>query len=231
MEKRSILAIGAHAGDMEITCGGVLIKAARAGTEVHMLHLSLGGRGHPRKSPAVYGPQKEEEARECARRIGATAHFLPYQDAEVPDSDEIKIAVANVIRQVQPATVITHWRSSMHPDHAAAHRVTDIGVLWAALEGMGQGPVWRGVQRVIFTENWEDPEGFTPYLYVDVTAERDAWREAVQAYELFRGGVYAFDYLGYYTALGKVRGAQIGVEWAQAFAVWPWAQRQRVDML
>jgi LmbE family N-acetylglucosaminyl deacetylase len=216
---------------MEISCGGALIKEARAGAEVHLLHLSLGGRGHPRKSPAVYGPQKRDEARECARRIGATVHFLDYLDAEVPDSDEAKVAVANVIRQVQPTTVIAHWRASMHPDHAVAHCVADVGVLWAALEGIGQGAVWRGVRRFLFAENWEDPEGFTPYLYIDATAERDAWREAVQAYELFRGGVYAFDYLGYYAALGKVRGAQIGVDWAQAFGVWPWAQRQKVDTL
>ncbi len=53
MEKRKILAVGAHAGDMEISCGGVLIKEARAGAEVHLLHLSLGGRGHPKKSPMI----------------------------------------------------------------------------------------------------------------------------------------------------------------------------------
>ena len=40
MEQRRILAIGAHAGDMEIACGAVLIQEAHLGTEVHLLHLS-----------------------------------------------------------------------------------------------------------------------------------------------------------------------------------------------
>ena len=230
-EKRTILAVGGHAGDMEISCGAVLIQEARRGADVHLLHLSRGGRGHPRKSPEEYGAQKEREALECARQMGATAHFLEYLDAEVPDSREAKLAVAQVIRQVQPTTVITHWRASMHPDHAAAHRVTDGAILWAALEGIGQGEVWRGVRRILFTENWEDPEGFAPYFYVDAGKSRQAWQEAVQAYELFRGGVSSFDYLGYYDALGKVRGAQVGVDWAQAFGIWPWAQRQKLDSL
>jgi len=231
MEKRRILAVGAHAGDMEISCGAVLIKEAQQGKEVHLLHLSRGGRGHFRKSPEEYGQQKEEEARECAQRMGAHVHFLEYMDAEVPDSEEARLAVTEVIREVKPDVVIAHWRSSLHRDHAVAHRVTDDAILWAALEGIGNGPVWRKVRRTLFTENWEDPEGFNPYLYVDATDFREAWRDAVQAYELFRGGVSSFDYLGYYDGLGKVRGAQVGAGWAQAFGVFPWQQRQKIQSL
>ena len=47
MKEQRILAIGAHAGDMEISCGAVLIKEAHLGAEVHLLHLTRGGRGHP----------------------------------------------------------------------------------------------------------------------------------------------------------------------------------------
>lgn len=91
--------------------------------------------------------------------------------------------------------------------------------------------MWRGVRRLIFAENWEDPEGFYPYLYVDVTEFREAWKDAVQAYELFRGGVSSFDYISYYDGLGKVRGAQVGVGWAQAFGVFPWQQRQKISSI
>jgi LmbE family N-acetylglucosaminyl deacetylase len=231
MEKRRILAVGAHAGDMEISCGAVLIKEVRLGNGVHLLHLSRGGRGHFQKSPQEYGRQKEEEARECAQRMGADVHFLEYLDAEIPDSKEARLAVAEVIREVQPNVVIAHWRSSLHPDHAVAHRLTDAAVLWAALEGIGEGSVWRGIRRLVFTENWEDPEGFNPYLYVDTTEFREAWRDAVQTYELFRGGVSSFDYVGYYDGLGKVRGSQVGVGWAQAFGIFPWQQRQKIASL
>jgi LmbE family N-acetylglucosaminyl deacetylase len=231
MTDRRILAVGAHAGDIEITCGAVLIGEARQGAEVHLLHLSRGGRGHPDKPTREYGQQKEREARACAQRMGVHVHLLDYLDGELEDDRETCLAVARVIREVRPHVVIGHWRASLHPDHAAAHRLTDVGVLWAALEGIGEGPVWRGVRQILFTENWEDPEGFCPYFYVDATASRQAWREAVQAYELFRGGVSSFNYVGYYDGLGQVRGAQVGVEWAQAFGVWPWAQRHKAASL
>ena len=231
METRRILAIGAHAGDMEISCGAVLIKEARLGADVRLLHLSLGERGHPRKPPQEYGPQKEQEAREYGQRVGANVRFLDYPDGEVSDCRDARLAVAEVIREIRPSVVIAHWRSSLHPDHVAAHRLCEVAVLWAALEGIGEGPVWRGIGRFLFGENWEDPEGFNPYLYVEVTELREAWRDAVQVYELFRGGVSSFDYLGYYDALGQVRGAQVGVEWVQAFGVWPWEQKQRVTSL
>lgn len=231
MDRKRVLAVGAHAGDMEISCGAVLIKEIRAGNEVHLLHLSRGGRGHFQKSQQEYEQQKEAEARECARRMGAHVHFLEYMDAEVPDSREARLAVTQVIRDVQPNVVIAHWRASLHPDHAVAHLLTDSAVLWAALDGIGEGPVWRGVRRLIFTENWEDPEGFYPYLYVDATEFREAWKDAAQAYELFRGGVSSFDYISYYDGLGKVRGAQVGAGWAQAFGVFPWQQRQKISSI
>jgi LmbE family N-acetylglucosaminyl deacetylase len=231
MSERRILAIGAHAGDVEITCGAVLIKEAHLGTEVHLLHLSRGGRGHPGVPPEAYAPQKEEEARACARMMGAQVHFLEYRDGEVPDSREARLAVATVIREVQPQVVIGHWRTSLHPDHVVAYQLTETALLWAALPGIGEGTPWRGVRRTLFMENWEDPEGFHPYLYVGAAEYRGAWREAVQAYELFRGGVSSFDYLGYYEGLGQVRGAQAGVAWAEAFGVQPWAERQVVASL
>jgi LmbE family N-acetylglucosaminyl deacetylase len=225
MSERRILAIGAHAGDVEITCGAALVKEAQQGAEVHLLHLSRGGRGHPKVPPETYAVQKEEEARACAQRMGAEVHFLDYRDGEVPDSREARLAVAAVIREVQPQVVIGHWRASLHPDHAIAHQVTEVAVLWASLAGIGEGAPWRGVRRTLFMENWEDPEGFHPYLYVDVSEYREAWRDAVEAYELFRGGVSSFDYLSYYEGLGQVRGAQAGVAWAEAFGVPSWAQR------
>jgi hypothetical protein len=48
-----------------------LIKEARLGAEVHLLHLTRGGRGHPQKPPAEYERQKEDEARACAEAMGA----------------------------------------------------------------------------------------------------------------------------------------------------------------
>ena len=39
---RTILAIGAHAGDMELTAGALLIKQHKLGDRVVILHMTLG---------------------------------------------------------------------------------------------------------------------------------------------------------------------------------------------
>ncbi|HXV15679.1 MAG TPA: hypothetical protein VD758_02805, partial [Gemmatimonadaceae bacterium] len=49
---RTILAIGAHAGDMELTTGALLIKQHKAGDRIVILHMTLGEGGNPKMSPA-----------------------------------------------------------------------------------------------------------------------------------------------------------------------------------
>ena len=85
-----------------------------------------------------------------------------------------------MIRQVKPTHVITHWKASLHPDHAAAHRIVNDAVLLASLEGFSSAhPRHRGVRGVYYADNWEDAEGFAPYVYVDVTEDLAAWKAAV----------------------------------------------------
>ena len=66
-----LLAVGAHAGDMEASCGAVLAKHARRGDTVVLLHLTLGEGGNPALAPAAYGEQKRREAEAVASSMGA----------------------------------------------------------------------------------------------------------------------------------------------------------------
>ena len=50
---RTILAIGAHAGDMELTTGALLIKQHKAGDRIVILHMTLGEGGNAKMTPAA----------------------------------------------------------------------------------------------------------------------------------------------------------------------------------
>ncbi len=227
---RTILAIGAHAGDMELTCGALLAKEHQNGARVVILHLTLGERGNPKLAPEAYAEQKRREATEAAAALGAEVLFGPYRDGELPDNDEARLYVARVIRDVKPTTVITHWRNSMHKDHEAANAIVRDAVLLASLQGvLVDVPVWRGVRSVWYAENWEDPDGFSPYVYVDVTGAVPLWREAVSKYEFVRGGISSFAYLDYYTALATVRGAEAHKKEAVAFDIESYGKRRVLD--
>ena len=225
--KRTILAIGAHAGDMEISCGAVLAKQAKMGDRVVFLHLTLGEGGNPRISAKEYGEQKRREALEVDSLLGGETIFGPYKDGELPNDETARRYVANVIRTVKPTYIITHWKNSIHPDHINAHAITVDAVLLASLPSVEtvtpysptEYPAWRGVKRILYTENWEDMEGFQPYIYVDVTDAFDTWESAVAKYEFIGGKISSFPYLNYYKALAVVRGAESGFRYAVAFDI------------
>ncbi len=187
---RTILAIGAHAGDMEVSCGAVLALHARRGDRVVLYHMTLGEGGNPSLTPDAYGAQKKREAEAIARAMHAEVIFGPYKDGEIPDNQEARLVVADVIRQVAPTHIITHWRKSIHPDHAKTYAIVNEAVLLASLEGVAtKHPRHRGVKGIYFTENWEDPEDFTPYFYVDVSETFDDWRQWITTYQFIKGGI------------------------------------------
>jgi LmbE family N-acetylglucosaminyl deacetylase len=223
---RTILAIGAHAGDMELSAGALLLKQHELGDSIVLLHLTLGEGGNPRMSPAQYGGQKRREAQQAAAMLGARVIFGPYKDGELPNTEEARRYVAEVIREVKPTLVITHWRSSIHRDHSNTHAIVEDAVLLASLEGVKlASPPHRGV-RLWYAENWEDAEGFSPYLYVDVSGQMDRWRELVSSYEFVRGGISSFTYLEYYGALATLRGAEAHRARAEAFDINPMGKKQ-----
>lgn len=222
----SVLAIGAHAGDMEISAGPVLARASRMGRRVHLLHLTPGEKGHPRRSAGEYGLQKRREAVEAAAILGGEPHLLDYRDGELPDDEQARLAVAVWIRRLRPDAVITHPRGSMHRDHARTHRIVEDALFYAAVAAFDlEGLEPARVRRVYFAENWEDREGFEPFHFVPVEEDIGTWEKAACAYELFRGGVSRFPYLEYYRALYRVRGAESWCGWACAFGVAPGARR------
>jgi len=223
----TVLAIGAHAGDMEVAAGALLATQSKAGARVVFLHLTLGEGGNPSLSTEQYGKQKRQEAEAAAKAIRAEVMFGPYKDGELPDDQASRQYVASIIRKVKPAYVITHWKAGIHRDHVAAHAIATDAVLLASLPGaVGDEPPHRGVRMVLFTENWEDKERFSPYVYVDVSGALDDWEKCVTQYEFIRGGISKFPYHEYYKALLRVRGAEGGVGFAECFDIDSWGKKQ-----
>ncbi len=225
--KKTILAIGAHAGDMELTCGALLAKQRKAGDRTVLLHLTLGEGGNPKLSPEAYGAQKRREAEAAARMLGAEVLFAPYRDGELVNDDKTRAYVVDVIRQVKPTHIITHWKNSFHPDHRAAYAITVDAVLPASLPGVkGAHPAFDGIRQVLYAENWEDMEGFEPYVYLDVADAFETWDKCVTQYEFVRGGISSYPYLEYYRALFRIRGAEGGFTHAEAFDIDPMGKKQ-----
>ncbi len=215
--RQHLMVFGAHPVDPEITCGPVIAKYTRAGHRATIVYLTLGEAGNPSMPPEQYKEQKRREVAEAAAVLGAEYVVLPYPDSDLPLNQEARLAVCDLLRERRPDIVITHWSHSFSGDHTAAYHLVLDGVRLAASPRITRAlPPYR-VPHLYVAENWEDPFGFQPEVYIDVTDTYDIWLEAARKHELVRGGILPFPYLEYYTALARVRGAEVGVQYAKAF--------------
>ncbi len=116
---RTILCIGSHADDIEIGCGGTVMKllAANPSIKVHWVVLSADGR----------------RAREAARGARLLLRDAGDVDVDVKDFSDSKFAFEGAHlrayfeelgRMTAPDLVFTHRREDMHQDHRFVAELT-----------------------------------------------------------------------------------------------------------
>jgi len=229
--KPCIVAVGAHAADAEFAAGATLLKHARQGWDAHIVHLTLGEKGSATLSAEEYAAQKKAEAEEAAHLLEATPHFFPYRDGELPLTDAVAAELALLLRRLQPQVILAHWPGSIHLDHTNAHHLTLRAHFMAAIRhfDLEDLPPARGC-RIYFTDNWEDPTDFEPYIFVDITEVMDDWEKAFKAYAIGRGEG-GFPYWDWYQARTRMHGVMRRVGHAQAFAIDPMGKYQMRELL
>lgn len=118
-ERRSriVLAIGAHPDDVEIGCGGILLRHRADGDRVSVLTLSGGEQGGTAE-------QRIDEARSAAETLGARLFMRSLRDAAISQGKETIEAIEEVIQEVKPSIIYTHSLNDGHQDHRSVHRAT-----------------------------------------------------------------------------------------------------------
>jgi LmbE family N-acetylglucosaminyl deacetylase len=113
-----VLAIGCHADDIEIGCGGTLIALSRARPGLALTWVVLaapGDRGAEARASAQAFLANADTS--DVRIHGFRDGFLPYDGGEVKE-------VFEELKEVQPDLVFTHTRHDLHQDHRLACELT-----------------------------------------------------------------------------------------------------------
>jgi N-acetylglucosamine malate deacetylase 1 len=120
--KIDILAIGVHPDDLELSCGGTILKHIALGKKVGILDLTLGELG-TRGSAEI----RTKEAMASANILGVSFRTqLNFKDGFFENSEPHQKLIIEQIRKHQPEIVLCNAVSDRHPDHArAAKLVTD----------------------------------------------------------------------------------------------------------
>jgi N-acetylglucosamine malate deacetylase 1 len=173
--KLDLLAIAAHPDDVELTCGGTLLKMAQKGYRTGILDLTRGEMG-TRGTPET----RELEAAAAARILKVRLRDnLGLPDAGLEVSEEQKFAVAAKIRAWQPHTVILPYWEGRHPDHYNASRLGYEGCFLAGLRRLPlPGEPFRPFKILYATTYYP----VCPTFAVDITAQFELRRRAILAY-------------------------------------------------
>ena len=228
-DKHTIIAVGAHTGDAQLTCGLLLARHALQGDRIVTLDLTAGERGAPKGvGTADFRRQNVASADGFARMLGGESIVLDIPDGELEYSQALAVRISDIYREYRADAVLYHWKNSMHKDHIAASRLSTDAIFFASLPTFVRPLPHAPIRRFLCAENWEDSEGFVPYAFFDVTEAFPLWKEAVCKLYLTEHST-SFRYLQYYEGLARMRGAQINTEYATAFGVDDYAKRTVMD--
>jgi bacillithiol biosynthesis deacetylase BshB1 len=230
------LAFGAHPDDIELGCGGTLIKLAQQGYRTAAVTLTQGESG-TRGTPEI----RAQEFREAARLLRVSHHrMLSIPDAAVEETQLNKLKIVQVVRQLQPRLVATvHWQAR-HPDHIhTSHLVRDAAMI-AGLKNLDMSPMaaasqeaessaapWRPYRVLYFPERYDVPISFI----VDISGTFDEKMRAVRAHESQFHGANVEKFGAEQTSISRPRflefienknrrwGDMIGVKYGEAFHI------------
>ncbi len=173
-----VLAVGAHPDDLELACGGLLVKLARQGKRVVILDLTRGEMGS--RGDAA---QRTREAEAAAKVMGVYAREnADLPDSQVANSSEQQRVVIPFIRKYRPAIVCGLMAPDRHPDHTAAHALTRDANYFAGLKRIDTGQPPYRAPRIFYFYPYVDLAG-TPPCVVDISDTFEQKLEALRAYQ------------------------------------------------
>jgi bacillithiol biosynthesis deacetylase BshB1 len=176
-QRVDLLAIAAHRDDAELTCGGTLAKAARAGHRVGILDLTQGETGTRGDAPT-----RAAEAERAATALGVAVRLnagLP--DAHLANDETSREKVVELIRRTKPRVVILPYPVGRHPDHrVAAELGRDACYLAGLAKYGGAGEPHRPFKLLYALAYREDP--VKPSFVVDISDTLDAKMQAIRCY-------------------------------------------------
>jgi len=177
MTSVDILAIGAHPDDVELICGGSLIRAQMLGRRTGILDLSAGELGS-RGTREL----RAQEAERAAKVMGVSIREnLGLPDGGIVNTPETRAIVALVLRRLKPSVVITHSLHGRHPDHPVVAQLVRDACFVAGLKNIEPKSPPHRPRKVLhalsFREDYQKPT-----FVVDITDSFEKKLQAVAAY-------------------------------------------------
>lgn len=194
----NILAIGAHPDDIEIGCGGTLIKYSAKGDNVYLLIMTGGEMGGSKKI-------RKTEQLKSAKIMGAKdILFLNYPDTSLPLNKILISDIEIAIKKIKPDMIFVNYTHDTHQDHRTLTKVT----ISAA----------RYIKNLLFYEV-PTTHDFSPSVFVDITGvikKKIACLEA-HASQIIKTNIEGLSIIDIANSSATFRGIQGRIKYAEGF--------------
>ena len=177
MKKLDILVFGAHPDDVELGCGGTIIKHVKLGYKIGVIDLTqgeLGTRGNKEL--------RKTEAENAASVLQVSfRENLQLRDGFFEISEENKLKIIQKIRQFQPDIVITNAFTDRHIDHGRASTLVSESCFLSGLAKIEteNQTAWR--PKAVY--HYIQDRYIKPDFIVDISDEFEEKMKAINCFE------------------------------------------------
>ena len=174
-----VLAIAPHPDDVEMGCGGTMLKLRKMGYTTGIVDLTAGELG-------TRGTRKlrTEEAENASKILGVSFRTnLDLGDGHLINNDSTRKAVVKTIRESRPQLILTsHWIDD-HPDHVQCGYLVKDAVYLAGLYNYLPEIEYHRTKGAAYFLGRDVPlSTIQPMFLVDITDEFPQKMEAIKAY-------------------------------------------------
>ena len=174
--KVDILVFGAHPDDVELGCGGTVIKLVEQGEKVGIIDLTRGELGTRGTAQS-----RKVECENATKILGVRVREnMDFKDGFFENDEGHKLALIKKIRDYQPEIVIANAPSDRHPDHGRASQIVVDACFLSGLEKVDtKQKVWR--PKAIY--HYIQFNHLQPDFVIDISRQMEKKIEAVKAYK------------------------------------------------
>ncbi len=174
--KLDAVAFGAHPDDVELLCGGTIIKLVKLGYKVGIIDLTEGDKGTRGSVEERY-----QEAENSKNIMGVhIRENLRFPDCGIKTDIENRNRIISIIRKYRPSVVFSPNQIDRHPDHNHASKLVEEAVFYSGVMNiLPDEPAFRPNTFLMYAGYYE----FEPDFVVNISNEFETKMEAILAYK------------------------------------------------